>query len=71
MKDLTKNPYGKYNGNEQDYVLKALDRETPENKSYSWTTKLEEKFCQEMGINMRSPVTQEHQAYMRLYLLWV
>ena len=50
MIDITKNPYGKYNGNEKDYVLRALDRETPENKSYSWTTKLEEKFCQVMGL---------------------
>lgn len=51
MIDIRNNPYGKYNGNEQEYVLRALDRETPENRDISWTTKLEEKFCEVIGLN--------------------
>ncbi len=48
--DLTKNPYGKYNGKEMEYVLQALDSENPDNKKRSWTQRFEEKFCDVMGV---------------------
>jgi len=50
MVNLTKNPYGKFNGKEMDYVLQALDSDNPENKRISWTQRFEKKFCEKMGV---------------------
>ena len=50
MIDLTKNPYGKYNGKEMEYVLQALDSDNPENKQKPWVQRFEEKFCDVMGV---------------------
>ena len=44
-----KNPYGKYNGNEAEYVLRALDTENPENKSFPWVQRFEETFAAKVG----------------------
>lgn len=49
MKSDYNNPFGKFNGNEAEYALRALDSETPENKSFPWVQKLEEKFSKEIG----------------------
>jgi perosamine synthetase len=43
------NPYGKYNGNETNYVLKALDSENPDGGDYPWVTKFEEAFAAKIG----------------------
>ena len=48
--DLTKNPYGKYNGKEMEYVLQALDSDNPENKKKPWNQRFEEEFCRVMGV---------------------
>lgn len=50
MIDLTNNPYGKYNGNEMEYVLQALDSNNPKNKEKSWSQRFEEEFCRVMGV---------------------
>jgi len=50
MIDLTKNPYGKYNGKEAQYVLEALDSDNPENKKHPWTQRFEEEFSKVMGV---------------------
>lgn len=42
-------PYGKFNGNEVEYVLRALDTENPDNKTFPWVQKLEEAFAQKVG----------------------
>jgi len=44
-----KHPFGKFNGNEAEYVLRALDSETPENKEYSWVQRFEETFSTKVG----------------------
>lgn len=49
MKNYIPSPYGKYNGNEIEYVLKALDFETEENRGIPWVTKFEEEFCKLSG----------------------
>jgi len=49
MKSDYKNEFGKFNGNEADYALRALDSETPENKKFPWVQKLEESFSKEIG----------------------
>ena len=48
MKDLLKkimlikdNPYGKYNGNELDYILDVLDSENMDRKSDPYVNRLE------------------------------
>jgi len=48
--DLTKNPYGKYNGKELEYVLQALDSDNSENKKKPWNQRFEEKFCEVMQV---------------------
>jgi perosamine synthetase len=48
--DLTQNPYGKYNGNEMEYLLQALDSDNPKNKEKSWPQRFEEEFCRVMGV---------------------
>jgi len=50
MIDLTKNPYGKYNGKELEYVLQALDSDNPDNKKTPWTNRFEEEFCKVMKV---------------------
>ena len=50
MTDLTKNPCGKFNGKEMDYVIQALDSDNPVNKRLPWTQRLEKKFCEIMDI---------------------
>ncbi len=48
-KFLNQNVFGKYNGNEQDYVLRALDSESADGACYPWVTKFEEEFCKLSG----------------------
>src|SRR3954462_14912357 len=43
------NPFGKYNGNEGDYVLQALDSEDPGNKERPWVQRFEEAFAEKVG----------------------
>ena len=49
MKNDLKNPLGKYSGKEEEYVLRALDSETPANKSFPWVQKFEEAFSDGIG----------------------
>ena len=49
MKSDYKNEFGKFNGNEAEYALRALDSETPENKNFPWVQKLEEAFSKGIG----------------------
>jgi perosamine synthetase len=51
MIDLTKNPYGKYNGKEMEYVLQMLDPENNDVNQMSWPQRFEEKFCDVMGVS--------------------
>lgn len=48
MKNV-KNPFGKFNGNEAEYVLRALDSETPDNKLFPWVQRFEEAFASKVG----------------------
>ncbi len=47
--ESVKNPHGKFNGNEIEYVLRALDSENPENKKFPWVQKFEEVFAEKVG----------------------
>lgn len=49
MIESIKSPFGKYNGNEAEYVLRALDTENPENKSFPWVQRFEEAFASKVG----------------------
>lgn len=42
-------PFGKFNGNEVEYVLRALDSENPENGRFPWVQTFEEKFAEKLG----------------------
>lgn len=44
-----KHPFGKFNGNEAEYVLRALDTENPENKAFPWVQRFEEAFAAKVG----------------------
>ncbi len=44
-----KHPFGKYNGNEADYVLRALDTEDPECRAFPWVQRFEEAFSGKLG----------------------
>ncbi len=44
-----KNPFGKFNGNEAEYVLRALDSEESENGKFPWVQRFEEKFAEKVG----------------------
>jgi len=44
-------PFGKYNGNEAEYVLRALDTENFENKSISWVQRFEQAFSEKVGAS--------------------
>ena len=43
------NPFGKFNGKELEYLARALDSETPENKEFPWVQKFEESFASKIG----------------------
>src|SRR5581483_7450298 len=49
MSVSTKNPFGKFNGNEAEYVLRALDSENRENKERPWVQRFEEAFAEKVG----------------------
>jgi perosamine synthetase len=49
MSANVKHPFGKFNGNETEYVLRALDSETPENKNFPWVQRFEEAFTEKVG----------------------
>ena len=49
MKINTANPFGKYNGKEREYVLRALDSENTDNGGFPWVTEFEDKFCELSG----------------------
>lgn len=51
MVTSVKNPFGKFNGNEADYVLRALDSENPENKERPWVQRFEEAFAEKVGAS--------------------
>ena len=40
-----KNPFGKYNGSEAEYVMRVLDSESEENRGFPWVTEFEDQFC--------------------------
>jgi perosamine synthetase len=44
-----KHHFGKFNGNEAEYVLRALDTESPENKNFPWVQRFEEAFAAKVG----------------------
>ena len=46
MSDIKDNPYGKYNGNELEYVLEVLDSENMDRKSNPYVNRFENKFSQ-------------------------
>ena len=57
MKNLNKlienvnNPFGKFNGNELNYILQALDSERQETKKISWVQRFEEAFAKKLEVN--------------------
>jgi len=51
MKDLTKDPFGKYNGNELLYVNEVLDSENRESRKTPFVGRLEQKFANQFGVN--------------------
>jgi perosamine synthetase len=50
MISSTGNPFGKFNGNEIAYVLRALDSENSENKKHPWVQRFEETFADKIGV---------------------
>jgi len=44
-------PFGKYNGNEFEFLMRALDTENSENKSYPWVQRFEEAFAIKVGAS--------------------
>jgi perosamine synthetase len=42
-------PFGKFNGKELEYITRALDSETQENKEFPWVQKFEESFSNKVG----------------------
>lgn len=46
-----RNAFGKFNGNEAEYVLRALDSENPENKERPWVQRFEEAFAEKVGAS--------------------
>ena len=50
MKDITKNPYGKYNGNEQKYVNMVLDSENLEVRKNPFSKRFEKAFAERFGM---------------------
>jgi len=50
MRDLTKDPYGKFNGKEMEYVLTVLDSSDSEGNETPWVQRLESEFAKVMGV---------------------
>jgi perosamine synthetase len=50
MIDLTVNPYGKFNGNEQKYVLEALNSDSKDKRKGKWVQTFEEQFCKVLKV---------------------
>ena len=50
MVDLKKDPYGKYNGNELEYVSQVLNSDNRKDNEIPWTQRFEKKFCEVMGV---------------------
>jgi len=46
---IKNDPYGKYNGNEIDYLLECMDSEDIESKKNPFVQRLEQKFCEVFG----------------------
>ncbi len=46
-----KTAFGKFNGNEAEYVLRALDSDNPENKDRPWVLRFEEAFAEKVGAS--------------------
>lgn len=44
-----RSPFGKYNGNESEYVMRALDTEALGSKSFPWVQCFEEAFAEKVG----------------------
>lgn len=42
-------PFGKYNGNEAEYVMRAIDTEGSDSKSFPWVQRFEEAFAEKVG----------------------
>lgn len=61
-----KNVFGKFNGSEVDYVLRALDSESEENRGFPWVTEFEDRFCKLSGakyaISVNSATSGLHAA---------
>lgn len=51
MNTNVKSPFGKYNGNESEYVLRVLDTENPDNKAFPWVQRFEEAFAAKVGAS--------------------
>jgi perosamine synthetase len=47
----TNSPFGKYNGNEAEYLLRALDTEDADSKSFPWVQRFEEAFAAKVGAS--------------------
>jgi perosamine synthetase len=66
MKKNIENPYGKYNGNEKEYVLRVLDSENKDYGKFPWVSEFEEKFCELSGakysISVNSATSGLHAA---------
>ena len=48
--EIKSNPFGKYNGNEIEYVLEYLDSEDIERKKNPFVQRFEERFCDVFGV---------------------
>ena len=48
--EIKSNPFGKYNGNEIDYVLEYLDSEDLDRKKNPFVQRFEKKFCEILGV---------------------
>ena len=51
INNLTRNPFGKYNGNELSYVNEVLDSENRESRNTPYVGRLEQKFANQFGVN--------------------
>lgn len=49
MNIKAKHPFGKFNGNEVEYLLRVLDTEDPASKSFPWVQRFEEAFATKVG----------------------
>ena len=60
------NPYGKYNGNELDYVLDVLDSEDMDRKSNPYVNRFEKKFGKSLGLGICGDDLPEESNYVEL-----